>query len=359
MVSSVSAGPEAQLVAVSNYTPQAGSTRVRLYDWFRHLGLTPQQQCYAGLPNSAPASLIRNLPAVLRAERTLRTLDVAGRRVVMSRSASPLSRGGVETRLLREATHSVYDFDDAVYLQTSWRTRVSAAPSKFASCVRAATVVVAGSEHLAEAAAAHRPDVFVIPSCIEPADYRPKTDWEIRESPRIVWIGSAATEDYLLPLLPALDRLHRSASIEMTVISTGRPNPRFGDRSWIRTVPWRLETAAAELARADVAIAPLTDTPYARGKCAYKLLQYAATGLPMVGSPVGANRLALERLGGSAVDDDWFEPLLTVLQASADERQRLGAKALAGVRRWYSFDAWAPTWLDAVGLGKAQGTPEV
>ena len=354
----MSVGPDAPLIAVSNYTPQAGSTRVRLYDWLRHLDLTADERCYAGLPNSGPTTLLRNLAAVARAERTLRTLDVTGRTLVVSRSASPLSRGGIETRLLAEAEHSVYDFDDAVYLQTSWRSRVAAAESKFAACVRAATVVVAGSDQLAEAALEHRGDVVVIPSCIEPDDYRPKGDWTLAERPRLVWIGSAATEEYLLPVLPALDRLYRAVRFELTVISTGRHNPRFGQRPWIRTVPWRIETAAAHLARADVAIAPLTDTPYARGKCAYKLLQYAASGLPTVGSPVGANRLALERLGGTAVDDDWFEPLRMLLEAPTEERERIGRQSMTGVRQWYSYAAWAPVWMSAVRLGNAPGIHE-
>lgn len=355
----MSGAPGAQLVAVSNYTRQAGSTRVRLYDWLRHLDLRADEQCYAGLPNSAPATLLRNLSAVARAERNLRTLDVRGRTVVMSRSASPLSRGGIETRLLGEAEHSVYDFDDAVYLQMSWRSRVAAAESKFAACVRAATVVVAGSDQLAEAAAEHRSDVVVIPSCIEPDDYRPKADWTLADRPRLVWIGSAATEDYLLPVLPALDRLYRALPFELTVISTGRHNPRFGQRPWIRTVPWRIDSAASHLARADVAIAPLTDTPYARGKCAYKLLQYAASGLPTVGAPVGANRLALERFGATAIDDDWFEPLLTLLEAPAGERERIGRQSMTGVRRWYSYAAWASAWMEAAHIENAPGLHQV
>ena len=42
---------------------------------------------------------------------------------------------------------------------------------------------------------------------------------------------------------------------------------------------------------------PLHDGVYERAKCGYKLLQYAASGVPAVGSPVGVNVSILERDG--------------------------------------------------------------
>ena len=35
---------------------------------------------------------------------------------------------------------------------------------------------------------------------------------------------------------------------------------------------------------------PLEDTPWERGKCGYKLIQYMALGLPVVASAVGVNK---------------------------------------------------------------------
>ena len=58
----------------------------------------------------------------------------------------------------------------------------------------------------------------------------------------------------------------------------------------IERVEWSPRGFAAELAAADVGLAPLRDDEFARGKYAYKSIQYGAAALPIVGSPVGTNR---------------------------------------------------------------------
>ena len=58
-------------------------------------------------------------------------------------------------------------------------------------------------------------------------------------------------------------------------------------------VPWSAATEAGSLAAAHIGVMPLTDDEWARGKCAFKLLQYMAASLPCVASPVGANTEAV------------------------------------------------------------------
>ena len=61
----------------------------------------------------------------------------------------------------------------------------------------------------------------------------------------------------------------------------------------IEEVAWSSATEAHSLAGAHIGIMPLTDDAWARGKCAFKLLQYMAAALPCVASPVGANKEAV------------------------------------------------------------------
>ncbi len=53
--------------------------------------------------------------------------------------------------------------------------------------------------------------------------------------------------------------------------------------------PWSEDSEIARIAAFDIGIMPLHDTPWERGKCAYKLLQVMAAGKPVIASPVGAN----------------------------------------------------------------------
>ena len=97
---------------------------------------------------------------------------------------------------------------------------------------------------------------------------------------------------------------------------------------------------------------PLVDDPYSRGKCGYKLLQYAAAALPSVGSPVGANATVLADLGmrSARTTDEWYDTLASLVADSAEDRARLGSAARVNVARAYSFDAWEARWRRAMGL---------
>lgn len=344
--------PTGHLTTVSVYNNEAPSTRVRIADWLSHLGLSAETLSYAGLPNLRPSIVLRRTPAVLAAEvetrrRASRKRDV----LVMSREASPFSHGGVEERFLRSAARSVYDFDDALFEDGTGCRAIYGRPAKCRRAVTTADVVIAGNEYLAEWAAKHSRDVRIIPSCIEPSTYQVKRSWSVTQPPVIVWLGSSSTDRYVEAIAPELRRVHDKTGARLRLISgPGPESPALS--GMVDRVPWDLETMPGLLASADVAIAPLDESPFSRGKCAYKLLQYAASGLPIVGSPVGANKLALKRFDGIAVGagDSWSEAIIGLLDEPEDVREQRGRTAVTQVREHYSFKAWAADWTRAVGL---------
>jgi glycosyltransferase involved in cell wall biosynthesis len=123
-------------------------------------------------------------------------------------------------------------------------------------------------------------------------------------------------------------------------------------------VAWSEATQYARSLEFDVALGPLPDEPYTRGKSGLKLLQYAAAGVPMVASPVGVNREILSELGMPAPEreEDWADAILELLAMPADSRAALGGRAREVAELQYSFDAWLPRWREAMGLSGSDGT---
>ena len=344
--------PEPTIRVVSAYGDAAASTRVRAYEWLDHLGLVAHRSDFAGLPSNSPRSLLRHAPTAVRAQARLWALsrEAFTGTVFLTREASPFSHGRVESRILGNADHGVYDLDDALFADTSGWRRILGKDRKAAAATASAGVVIAGNEVLAQWASQYSSDVRMIPSCIEPAAYRVKDSHEISDTPTLVWMGSRSTEAYLADVAPALREIHRRTGARMRVISAPNLTEIRGLEGIMDRVAWTPSGFANALAGSDVALAPLVDTAYARGKCAYKLLQYAATGLPVVGSPVGANSAALRRFDGWAAEthDEWVDALAESLSVSAAERARRGSQARRAVADHYSFAAWAADWKRAV-----------
>ena len=89
---------------------------------------------------------------------------------------------------------------------------------------------------------------------------------------------------------------------------------------------------------------PLPDGPFERGKCGYKLIQYMACALPVVASPVGANRDIVEqgRNGFLASDADEWRAALHALVADPGLRRRFGEAGRRSVEQCYSLQVHAP-----------------
>ena len=246
---------------------------------------------------------------------------------------------------------SIYDFDDALQWDAprSLATKLFPKAAKCVAAVRAADQVIAGNDTLADWASNLARDVLVIPSCVEPGAYEMKPSYALSDPPRLIWLGSPSTEKYLLTLAPALHNLHEQYGVRLTVIS-GPSGELLPLDHLIDRVAWSAANFARELTTGDIAIAPLSDTPYARGKCAYKILQYGAAGLPFVASPVGANDLATKRLGGVAATthDEWYDAVTSLLAIGEQTRHEMGRTARAAVEAHYSFATWRSIWTKTV-----------
>ena len=220
-----------------------------------------------------------------------------------------------------------------------WRKR------KFAATCRWVDVVAAGNDVLAGVARASARSVTILPTSIDTAAYQPTTAAE-DDPPTIVWIGSPENLVYLEMIRPALARLTgRYPTLKMRVICS-----RFPDWPEVNVEPiaWSSATEAEALAMAHIGVMPLTDDEWARGKCAFKLLQYMAAALPCVASPVGANTEAvIDGFNGfhARTADEW-EQHLELLIRSPELRASFGANGRAHVESRYAMRTYQAQYLE-------------
>jgi glycosyltransferase involved in cell wall biosynthesis len=255
------------------------------------------------------------------------------------REATLLSGTFVERRIARRLP-VLFDFDDAIYLRdVSPANRTFGwlkSAAKAQALCRLSAAVVVGNQHLAEFARRFNSSIAIVPSSIDTSSYCPQTG-KRDPSPRPVigWMGSATTQRYLEEFAPVLRKIAARRPIEIRVVSDRPPQVEGVDVTWRL---WTAEREAAEIAEFDVGIMPLPDDPWTRGKCAMKALQYMGMGVPVVCSPVGANR-DLVRHGENGLlattADEWDESVEALL-ADGSLRARLGHAGRLTVEREYS-----------------------
>jgi glycosyltransferase involved in cell wall biosynthesis len=151
----------------------------------------------------------------------------------------------------------------------------------------------------------------------------------------LVWIGSRATRKYLETIVPVLEQLaQQQPGLRLKIIANF---DLATEHLNTLPVPWQENTEAVELASSHIGIAPMIENDWTRGKCALKVLQYMAAGLPVVASPAGINRdVITDKVTGflAATDEQWRQYLLQLIENPA-LREQLGA---AGRQRVQEFD---------------------
>ena len=256
----------------------------------------------------------------------------------------------VEARLFAALSRRrIFDVDDAIYVRkprhlgeppddSLWRR------GKFAATCRWVDVVAAGNGVLAGAARAAARAIDILPTSIEASCYRAAA-LAADAPPTIVWIGRPENLVYLEMIRPALARLTvRHPELRVRVICSAFPDWRDVH---VERVAWSEATEADSLAGAHIGVMPLSDDEWARGKCAFKLLQYMAASLPCVASPVGANTEAvIDGFNGFHARslEDW-ERGLERLIASAQLRAQLGANGRKHVVQHYAMHDYQKRYL--------------
>jgi len=263
-------------------------------------------------------------------------------------------------RSLLSGVPYVLDYDDALFhnydLHRSALVR-EVFGQRLDGLMRKASLVVGGNQYLAQRALdAGAPWVEVIPTVIDLERYTTTPTRTLdSQALTLVWIGSPSTVRYLRELSKPLANLARSVEFTLRVIGAQLELPDVR----VECVPWTEATEVAAIAECDIGLMPLLDTPWERGKCGYKLIQYMACALPVVASPVGANReIVREGVSGFLAESpqQWVDALGTLL-TDAQLRSAMGREGRKRVEASYCVQNTGPRMaellLSASGIGTA------
>ncbi|MBY0279290.1 glycosyltransferase [Candidatus Binatia bacterium] len=297
------------------------------------------------LPSRAgayPPSTGRRLVTWAAWNLAARLSDVAGR-AARRADVTLLQREFLSTKVTLEPMTRrprVLDVDDAI-----WFWGGDAFARRLAGlCER----VICGNAFLAEQFASWHGCVEVLPTAVDTDRFVPAGACDRApsdERPQVLgWSGTRST----LPCLYAIERpladvLRRYPRAILRVVCDHPPElPLLGER--VAFVRWSPEAEVRAIQDMTIGLMPLEDSVVTRGKCSLKMLLYMACGVPVVVSPVGANRdvLACGDSGLAATTpDDWVDAIDSLLR-DPDSADRCGARGRAIVEERFSVRALAP-----------------
>ena len=251
-----------------------------------------------------------------------------------------------EARVLRRnARRVLIDIDDATMYSAHGTRRFSAwrQHRRFCATARILDLAVVGNNYLEKQFSGQGCQCSVLPTTVDPDHYQIKQHRPATPV-HLVWIGSKSTLPYLQQFLPAIEQAHNQPiPLELITIADATVQ---SSRIPIRHIPWTLTGEAAALVEGDIGIAPTPNDPWAMGKCGFKIIQYMASALPVIASPVGAN-IQIVKAGQTgllpATPQDW-PAAIAALAGDASLRQQMGAAGRAVILAEYSLSRAIDCW---------------
>lgn len=351
-----------KVLGLALYGPLAASTRYRLTQYapgLAAMGIALDVQAllgdeyvrrsYAGEPYPWHR-LVRDYAdrAVMLASKQHR-YDAA----IINAEVFPLLPGFLERHALH--TPYVYDFDDAFFLKyrlERFRRFSFLLKNKLDPVVEGAAAVTAGNSYLLTYAKQHNDRAVHLPTVVDTDRYAvvPCRDASVFT---VGWIGSGSTAVYLSEIASALEVLGKEGNVRFVVVG-GRMDPIPGVE--VRQIQWSEDTEIDLINSFDIGVMPLFDDEWAQGKCAFKLIQYMACGVPVIGSRVGANVDVVTPECGflASTSTEW----LVALRALRDDsllRARMGQAGRQRVEDRYSLRYALPILSNALHQAAASG----
>jgi glycosyltransferase involved in cell wall biosynthesis len=184
--------------------------------------------------------------------------------------------------------------------------------------------------------------IVELPTSINYENYKSKHKLEtINDFITIGWIGSKSTSVNIINILEVIRNTYRlNPKIKFRLMGFDGNLKSQLDLPNVELYNWSAKEELFFLSEIDLGIMPLEDTPFNRGKCGFKLIQYMAMGKPTLSTPLEAN-VKINRNNSNLFatsNEEWVECINKFISNLSFYRE-VGLKNKKIVEEYYSIEA--------------------
>lgn len=252
----------------------------------------------------------------------------------------------------------IFDLDDSIFLYkeeiTSSIGRYITQKDTIAETIRMSRKVICGNSYLAEYAKEYNRNIVVIPTVLDAEKYVPAVKIDNEEHSFVIgWMGTSGNLKYLLSLQSVFSEIHEKYPNVILRIVTDKFlfQEEFSQAILTEFKKWSTTDEVVDLQGFDLGLMPLFDDKWTRGKCGFKILQYMATGVPVIASAVGANKEIIQnKKNGFLVSthEEWKERIIEIIENKDDINERLSLEGRKRIEEKYSIQAIFPIWVQSL-----------
>lgn len=246
----------------------------------------------------------------------------------------------------------ILELDDAIfhrYDDSSYKIVRLLLGRKFCYVIKWASFVVCGCGYLADYCREWNKKVTIIPTSIDENKYKNvKHDFD---SERLIvgWIGSPVTSKYVLQIIPFIKELQKNVNFEFRLIGFDKTYENSLAGCNYKIIQWDSNTELEYLNTFSIGVMPLDDSLFSRGKCAFKLVQYMAVGIPTVSAPLQSN-IEIDKGCGNlfaSTPDEW-KSCLKKLLSDKTLRYKIGNDNKKVCEKYYTFQNNYSKYLEVI-----------
>lgn len=282
--------------------------------------------------------------------------------VFIHREACPIGPPCFEWLCSAMGKPILFDFDDAIFLPD---TSLLKGAFRFLKCswkvrhiIRMSRAVIVANRYLEAYARKYSENIWVIPTVVDTERFQMKKEFRENGSLVIGWVGTATTAAYLERVFPIFQKLAQTHHFVLRIVGSSKKVNLPGIP--VENCEWSLKEDWAYYQNLDIGVHPLPDTPWARGKAAFKVIQYMAAGVPVVASPVGMNAEVIQDgVNGflASTEEEWFQKLSQLVEQPS-LRKQLAEAGRKRVEEQYTSRLYREHFLNVVKTVARGASPE-